>query len=559
MEEKMEFILMIPFGGLPISSPDLGQWYPKAIHNAEIDVINLNYEFWLYIVSVECMNLFVGNKINQKNMSSTNLLRVEAEKSLADLRAYNSYCSVNIYSKCIKNIENYLNFLNSSQTELSFSILLGLRVNQFDYHHAKNVERDFNDAPFLEKILYSYFNRNNINADSLLLKVKTQYELVFTIVLCKVIRNLRRNIKICLVGHEYESFILSNISLNNTSIKNAFDSIVLKPTVHNLHILIEDLKAYRSIPFIIDENTLHEIEAPSGWNQVKHCRKKMVIPKLKSFFPDYSVSTRLSMRPCYWKKCSFCIQNNKVGLLEGKVHENEKYSHIKLMYESGYRYFVFTDEALDKSDIMNFGKWVKEKGLKINWLFRTRLDCGFDQELVEIIATSGCTSVGFGFETINRLTLESMNKYKDIPSLTEIERLFNMLVKSNIMIHLNLILGYPGESIDDMGKTIDYVGNLLNTSHLYTFTLNKFTLFKDTKIYDNPRDYGIEIIESETDFSSVRSFVIKDRAYSDKEFNDFIYKAHNDLWKKQACSFSNTGAKFLYNNTLHGIYLRQKR
>ncbi|KLU62613.1 hypothetical protein CEB3_c10360 [Peptococcaceae bacterium CEB3] len=521
----MKFILMIPFGGLPISSPDLGEWYHKARRTEEIDVINLNYEFWLHIVSQECMRLLVGDKVNEISMSNTTLQRLEAEKSFADLRSYNTYFSKNNYSRCIERIENYLRFLNSCQAELSFSILLGLRVNQIDYNHTKSVERYLDDAPLLEKILYSYFNKNSMKADGLLLKVRTQYELVFTIVLCKVIRNLKRGIKICLVDREYESFILNNVGLDNTLFKNAFDSIVLKPTERNLLILIEALKANQSIPYIIEEKTLHEIEGPSGQYQKKQYKKTEFVPTLKSFVPDYSVSTRLSMRPCYWKKCSFCIQNTKVGLLEANIREDEKYAHIKLMYESGYRYFVFIDEALDRSTIVDFGKWVKEQGLEITWLFRTRLDCGFDQELVETIAASGCISVGFGFETINCLTLKSMNKYKDIPSLSEIGRLLDMLVKNNIMIHLNLILGYPGESIADMNKTIEYVGELLNTSYLYTFTLNRFTLFKNTRIYENPEDYGIEISEAETDFSFTKAHEIKDRTYSDMEFNKFIYKA----------------------------------
>ena len=89
----------------------------------KIYAINLNYEFWLYIVSQEGMQLNLGNKFAEKKLNDLARFRLKAEQALINLRIHITCTSVNKYSQAIEDIERYLYFINKSQDKLSFSIV----------------------------------------------------------------------------------------------------------------------------------------------------------------------------------------------------------------------------------------------------------------------------------------------------------------------------------------------------------------------------------------------------------------------------------------------------
>ncbi|MHB1392583.1 MAG: B12-binding domain-containing radical SAM protein [Clostridia bacterium] len=549
----MRLTMILPFGGLPITSPDLGSWYPRVNRITEISLLNLNYEFWLFIASPKGMHLILDAGFTKENLNTSTEFRLEAESSLINLREQSTYSSISNYTQAIESIERYLYFLNKAQDKFYFSILYGIKINSVNYYSSTSIYEYARESSTLNKLLRGYFN-NNFEADFVLVKVRNQFELVFATVLCKVIRDIKENIKICLVDHEYENFSLYKLGLENMLLKSTFDNIVLKDSEIAVPQLVEALKAQDNIPYILNKENVNIDRRDMEVSEEELL--DLVVPKVRTFLPEYAVSTRLSNKACYWSKCSFCTHNKKIGLEDHDINKHSQYQHIRLLYNSGYKYFALNDEAINRADIINFAKWIMNERMRITWLFRTRLDCEFDQELIDILAASGCVSIGFGLESINTETLKSMNKYQEPPSTDYIKNLFEKLIQNNIMVHINLILGYPREKINDMAATIHFVDGLLRESTQYTFTLNRFVLFKETTICKKPQKFGIRIVESLDDFEMVQSYQMIDEEYSNKELFDFILQSHKRLWRYQSFPQVNNASIFLYNNTLHGIFLR---
>lgn len=125
--------------------------------------------------------------------------------------------------------------------------------------------------------------------------------------------------------------------------------------------------------------------------------------------------------------------------------------------------------CMDKYDITNFGivddtftfssKYIiefcnglMEAGIKLDWACQTRSDVS--QNVLEIMKKSGCHALWIGIESGSQKILDKMNK----KTLVEENRKFIKTCKTvGIATLVNMMVGYPGETEEDLQKSVDFV------------------------------------------------------------------------------------------------------
>ncbi|WP_280450199.1 radical SAM protein, partial [Nocardia cyriacigeorgica] len=98
---------------------------------------------------------------------------------------------------------------------------------------------------------------------------------------------------------------------------------------------------------------------------------------------------------------------------------------------------------------------LERRQVAINWRCTTRVD-RLDPQLTEAMAASGCSMVGVGIETLGPALL-SIKKGIRQPDMA---RAIKMLVASGIAVKAYIMLGLPGQRLQDVRRTIDFVHDL---------------------------------------------------------------------------------------------------
>lgn len=210
------------------------------------------------------------------------------------------------------------------------------------------------------------------------------------------------------------------------------------------------------------------------------------------------ISMPLSRNKCYWKKCTFCVQINKHysdNFYEDLSELQFAFEEIEALHEVGFRYIQFTDEAVSPRILKKFVEGLDSANLLLRWTVRIIADKNFNGELISDMARLGCSEVLFGLETISQDTARSMDKVSQKSTQEAIRELILAFTRENIGVFLNLIYDYPIETTNEFKRTFDFSKDLAERSELVTTQYNKFSLFVGTRIFKDPKRFGIYSIE----------------------------------------------------------------
>lgn len=126
---------------------------------------------------------------------------------------------------------------------------------------------------------------------------------------------------------------------------------------------------------------------------------------------------------------------------------------------SDARHIFFIDDnfAADKKRTKALLRAILDNNLKIEWSAQMRTDIARDQELVELIAKTGCFQVYIGFESINPETLLLYNKSQKVE---DIDSCIRLLKSHSIHIHGMFVLGSDRDNIQTIRDTQKYAKKL---------------------------------------------------------------------------------------------------
>jgi len=175
-----------------------------------------------------------------------------------------------------------------------------------------------------------------------------------------------------------------------------------------------------------------------------------------AFFEKFPIAPIMATRGCPFS-CTFCAGNLVSGKsLRKRSPENIIHEIEALYHDFGVREFHIVDDnfTLDKVFAKNFLKDLKKLNLDISWAVPNgiRMDT-LDDEMLDLMKDTGLYLISLGIESGSDRVLGLMKKQI---TTEKIKESIKMIRKHGIKIAGFFILGFPGETQEDIKKTIKF-------------------------------------------------------------------------------------------------------
>lgn len=243
----------------------------------------------------------------------------------------------------------------------------------------------------------------------------------------------------------------------------------------------------------------------------------------------------LSSRGCKWS-CSFCYRMRHgfhMRPVEGIIEE------IKfLMRDAGIRHFQFADELLMASEkrTAEVCEAILSAGLNVKWDCNGRLNFA-KPGLLKLMKQAGCEYVNYGIESLDQKRLNKMGKGLTIGRIYDGVR---DTLKAGLSPGLNLIWGFPGETVNDLWAEVDFLKKFDPCDELRT--IRPVTPYPGCRLYQEAIEKGL--LEGPEDFYERKHmnsdlFTVNFMDIPDDEAHRNLYEANvvlsrNYLEKRQA-------------------------
>jgi len=195
------------------------------------------------------------------------------------------------------------------------------------------------------------------------------------------------------------------------------------------------------------------------------------------------VTTIVTSKGCPYS-CGFCCKNHCSVRLRSaeKVIEEVEYLH-----SLGYRALMYSEDIfiLDRKRAEAVFKRMKELEIISRCLVRADIVVKYGAEFLEMMRDSGCVEVGMGIESGSDTILKNANKRE---SVSTIKKAILMLKDSGIRVKGFFIVGLPGESLETLRETRDF----LDEMKLDDIDCKIFQPYPGSPIFDNKENYDID-------------------------------------------------------------------
>ena len=122
--------------------------------------------------------------------------------------------------------------------------------------------------------------------------------------------------------------------------------------------------------------------------------------------------------------------------------------------------------------------------LDISWMSQCEITIGKDDELLEKLQKSGCTTLSFGLESISRESLISMDKSWAVPA--EYDFLIQNIRNHGIDVSTEMVVGGEGDTLESIRMTKDFIErNKISVPRFYILTP-----FPGTRFFDQIKEEG---------------------------------------------------------------------
>lgn len=204
-----------------------------------------------------------------------------------------------------------------------------------------------------------------------------------------------------------------------------------------------------------------------------------------------------SCRGCV-NRCAFCNESPYWGKFRGRSakrvfeeisYQLEKYPFIENIW--------FTDSLINGNMKMmsEMCDYFISMSRKFLWDASALIRKEMTDEILVKMKASGCNSLHYGLESGSNHVLKLMNKgYSRELAITILMRTLN----ADINVNVNLIVGFPGETVMDFMETVDLIRVMKKAEKFnYQPPVNTCMIVKGSDIYVNPLKYDVVFNEPE--------------------------------------------------------------
>jgi anaerobic magnesium-protoporphyrin IX monomethyl ester cyclase len=199
---------------------------------------------------------------------------------------------------------------------------------------------------------------------------------------------------------------------------------------------------------------LDELPFPA-WDLVDINSYRKVWLKHKGYFSLNMATTRGCPFKCNW--CAKPIYGNRYNSRSPQNVVGE----LKMLSELyDFDHIWFSDDifGLKPGWVNEFADLVEKEQLRFRFKIQARADLLLQENDVRDLARAGCENIWMGAESGSQKILDAMDKGTRVEQIYEATRL---LRKNNIHPSFFIQFGYPGETREDIMKTIGMINELL--------------------------------------------------------------------------------------------------
>ncbi len=167
-----------------------------------------------------------------------------------------------------------------------------------------------------------------------------------------------------------------------------------------------------------------------------------------------------------------------------------------------------------KDHIVEFCNKLINTEININWTCSARADT-LDEELIRLMATSGCSLILLGIETGSQRMQKIINKNLKI---SKVKDTIKLISKYNIQMLTGYIYGFPHEEEEDLLQTLDLLQFCVEEMSIREILIQKCMCYPGTNIYYTNRN---NLVFNEDNFTLYK--------YPAKTHADFI-KSYPNLF-----------------------------
>ena len=202
---------------------------------------------------------------------------------------------------------------------------------------------------------------------------------------------------------------------------------------------------------------------------------------------------------CYHNKCAFCTipwpgyQERSVGNIINDIAYLQKTGNIKKI--------CFSDEVVPPQRLVEIADALLKNKITVRIDARSRFDTGcFSKEACAKLARAGIIELNIGLESASQRINNLMNKGITIDNA---KTMIRNIRNSGISCYLNGMIGFPGETEDEVRQTVRFL-----RAHRFSFYayLSIFSLNCGSFVYRYPERYGITKIYPTENFIYKESY-----------------------------------------------------
>ena len=248
--------------------------------------------------------------------------------------------------------------------------------------------------------------------------------------------------------------------------------------------------------------------------------------KINSFHNPYSkhprVANVMTTRGCP-EKCTFCttpqiwgtsVRCRPIEHIKEELNELKNYGVGEIQFEddtitANYKQLMSLCDVIEPMGFV----WNTVNGIKINYHAKNKEK---HQHMFNRMSEAGCYQVCLGLETGNQHILDDViNKRLD---LNVVPQVVEAVMNSGISCHLFLIVGFPGETIEEMQRTVEFAKKLGPDS----CSLSLFTPIPGTPLFNFSKNNGYLVDDFSEDKLLFAKSNIKVPGYSSEEFENLV-------------------------------------
>ncbi|TDJ54445.1 MAG: B12-binding domain-containing radical SAM protein [Ignavibacteria bacterium] len=191
---------------------------------------------------------------------------------------------------------------------------------------------------------------------------------------------------------------------------------------------------------------------------------------------------------------------------------------IQINYHPDTLWFVDDVFTISHKWMSEFTYELKRRNLKINYECITRAD-RLNEEVISMLKNSGCFRVWIGAESGSQRIIDAMDRREDVKQVREMIKLTK---KYGIETGTFIMLGYPGETENDIEETIEH----LKISNPDYFTITIAYPINGTEFYQEIESKQIKSFNWEINTDRDRDF---ERNYSRNYYNFAVRRVVNEV------------------------------